>query len=107
MTTAQNESRQRVASTASLLSGEDRNGTTPGIPDENADFEMRAAECGAVAFDAAIEAENDPELRLLIEAWPSLSRELRQAVAAIVRTGLAAASDNSQVSISTDHDEPS
>jgi len=87
--------------------GEDRNGTTPENPEKTANLETRAAECGAVAFDAASESEIDPELRLLIKAWPSLSCELRQAVAAIVRTGLAAASDNPQVSTSTDHDEPS
>ena len=69
-------------------SGEDRNGTTLETSEKNAIPEIGAAECGAVAFDAAIGAESDHELRLVIEAWPALSVELRQAVAAIVRTGL-------------------
>jgi len=88
-------------------SGEDRNGTTPENPEKAALFETGAAECGAVAFDATNGAKIDPELRLLIEAWPALSVELRRAVAAIVRTGLAAHSDGLQASGSTDHDESS
>jgi hypothetical protein len=87
--------------------GEDRNGTTPEIPQKTANLQTRAAECGAVAPDAANVAEIDPELRLLSEAWPSLSVGLRQAIAVIVRTGLAARSDGTQVGEPMDRDEPS
>jgi hypothetical protein len=89
-----------------VFDGQDRNGTTPEISEKAANLETRAAECGAVASDAANVAQIDPELRLLSKAWPSLSAGLRQAIAVIVRTGLAARSDGAQVSEPMDRDEP-
>lgn len=72
------------------MNGGDRIRTDAQTPEKNAISENGDAECGAVAFDAANGAENDPELRLVIEAWPALSVELRLAIVAIVRTGLSA-----------------
>jgi len=87
------------------MSGGGRTRTNAQTPEKNAIPESGAAECGAVASDAAIGTENDPELSLLIEAWPSLSMELRLAIVAIVRTGLAARSDHLQGSLPTGLDD--
>ncbi len=43
-----------------------------------------AAECGAVEFDAANQAKFDPNLRVIIEAWPSLSAPIRRAIMALL-----------------------
>ena len=65
-----------------LASGEDRNGTPPKTPEKTALFENRAAQCGAVPFDAAKQAEFDPNLRVIMDAWPSLSAPIRRAIMA-------------------------
>ena len=67
--------------------GEDRNGTTPGNAEKTAISENGAAECAAVPLDAANEVEIDPELRLLIEAWPMLSAPVRRAILALLDCG--------------------
>ena len=82
-------------------SGGDRNGTTPENPEKTAISENGAA----VPLDAVNEVEIDPELRLLIKAWPSLSTELQHAIMAIVGTGLATDSDGPQARGSIDRDE--
>jgi hypothetical protein len=69
----------------------------PENPEKNALFESRAAECGAVAFDAAIEPEIDPELCLVVEAWSSLNGEIREALLTIVRACLEKQSDASNL----------
>ena len=87
------------------MSGGDRTRTDAQTPEKNAIPESGAAECGVVALDAANGTENDPELRLLIEARPSLSMELRLAIVAIVRTGLATRSDHLQGSLPNGPDD--
>ncbi|MBN2476046.1 MAG: hypothetical protein JXB62_15655 [Pirellulales bacterium] len=90
---------------ATPSSGGDRTRTDAPTPEKNAISESGAAECGAVASDAAIGTENDPELSLLIEAWPSLRADLRLAIVAIVRTGLAARSNHPQGSLPSGPDD--
>jgi len=76
--------------------GEDRSSTTPENPEKTALFESGAAECGAVAVDAANEAGIFHELSLVVDAWPSLNTEIRAALLAMVRTCLDRQSDASK-----------
>ena len=73
----------------------DSTGTSPKTPEKTPLFESRAAECGAVAFDAANQPEIDPNLRVIIEAWPSLSAEIRAALLTMIHVCLERQSDAS------------
>lgn len=84
------------------MSGEDRSGTPPKTPEKTAFSENGAAKCGAVVPDAAIGAENAPELSLVNEAWPSLSKEFRLIIINIIEIGLGIRNSEIDASISAD-----
>ena len=54
-------------------------------PEENGGFEVSGAESGAVRRKAA--EPLPPELAELVHAWPSLRREIRTAIMALLRLG--------------------
>ena len=82
MTSAQNESRQRVTSTASCLSGEDRTRTSAGNTGNTGVSVQSGAESGALGGDFA---PIDPDLALILERWPALPEAARASIMAVVR----------------------
>ena len=57
-------------------------GNRPETPDISADWTIGAAPALHPAPDSAV---SDPDLRLLIEAWPALPEALRAGIMAMVR----------------------